>query len=486
MLMDSYELRDPDDALAWLLQGLWLARAAPVTPELAADALGWSLEIASTGAPLPPIGFVADLGRIALESEPAETARDMIAVPGFAAGLAREYDDYVLGRFYADLAFQRAADALLRYQGRDRSRALAFLIHEIGHRTGVGGAILSPAVVKRLADSSPEEVLAEGWESIRSEGLLPGLVGHYGRIVTAIRNSGDLVGPEDVFELERGTALAEFGQRLALRQVLQAAERMLSLLPRSKPRLRSRSHQVATRMLDEDSYPVGGFASLSTRGSMESLLHSQLSYMEPDDRPDLFDIKFVRDELLYYSRDENQFLRRRRTILLAVWPKLVEARFKDSVLPCQRIVMTLAFLLGLVRKLIQWLSDEAILFEFLFFDCKDQALQPEKELVEILLAEQIANGTVTSQRVAPEALAERYRQAHGRSLCHVLAVSAGAAALPLEQVATASLVVDGPIPSLAIDSDGVPPPEAGAEESWAALLECLLRAWVGADVSRGG
>ena len=27
-----------------------------------------------------------------------------------------------------------------------------------------------------------------------------------------------------------------------------------------------------------------------------------------DERPDLFDMKFVRDELLYYSRDENQFL----------------------------------------------------------------------------------------------------------------------------------------------------------------------------------
>ena len=30
-------------------------------------------------------------------------------------------------------------------------------------------------------------------------------------------------------------------------------------------------------------------------------------------------MKFVRDELYYYSRDENQFFRRRRTLIFAWW-----------------------------------------------------------------------------------------------------------------------------------------------------------------------
>ena len=32
----------------------------------------------------------------------------------------------------------------------------------------------------------------------------------------------------------------------------------------------------------------------------------------------MFDIKFIRDELLYYSRDENQFLRRRRAFVFGL------------------------------------------------------------------------------------------------------------------------------------------------------------------------
>ena len=155
-----------------------------------------------------------------------------------------------------------------------------------------------------------------------------------------------MLGPEDVFELEHGTALAAFGQRVALRQVLRAAAEFEADLPRAPAAPPARRQEVPTRVLDEDTYPVGGFSSISTRGSVESLLHSQLAYMEPDDRPDLFDIKFLRDELLYYSRDENQFLRRRRTFVFALYPDLCHARFKDAELPCQRIVLLLALLVA--------------------------------------------------------------------------------------------------------------------------------------------
>src|SRR6202040_3897497 len=97
------------------------------------------------------------------------------------------------------------------------------------------------------------------------------------------------------------------------------------------------------------------------------LLDSQLAFMETD-RPDLFDIKFLRDELLYYARDENQFLRRRRTFVFALYPDLVRARFKDADLPWQRIILLLALLIVVVRKLSEWLAAEALVFEFLIVD----------------------------------------------------------------------------------------------------------------------
>jgi hypothetical protein len=275
---------------------------------------------------------------------------------------------------------------------------------------------------------------------------------------------------------------------------LQAAARFEADLPHRRPRPRARKHEVPTRVLDEDTYPVGGFSSLSTRGSIESLLHSQLVYMEKAERPDLFDIKFLRDELLYYARDENQFLRRRRTFLFALDPDVVRARFKDAELPFQRIVLLLAYLLAAVRRLIDWLSADALSFEFLFLQDETsppnpplrsreggtggvvgQALADEQALLEMLLREQIANGTVTLERLPRAQLASRCLRCARRSLCHCLMV--GMADRPLDaEVATVSrLCLREVRPGLVLDGETLPiRAEDDAMTVWVLALETLL------------
>ena len=79
--------------------------------------------------------------------------------------------------------------------------------------------------------------------------------------------------------------------------------------------MRKRRYSVATNIMEEDHYPIGGFTSISNRGTVESMVRSELAYIDEGMRPDLFDIKFARNELLFYSRDENQFLRRRLSSL---------------------------------------------------------------------------------------------------------------------------------------------------------------------------
>ena len=206
---------------------------------------------------------------------------------------------------------------------------------------------------------------------------------------------------------------------------MQIANRFEAGLPRHKVKPLAGRKEVPTRVLDEDTYPVGGFTSISTKGSVESLLHSQLAYMEhdPDLRPDLFDVKFLRDELYYYSRDENQFLRRRRTFLFCLYPDLVKARFKDSELPFQRIVVILGLLLTAVRKLSEWLSTDALKFEFLLIQDKvAKPLAQEGALLEMLFREQIENKTVEVIHLAEDPARYADRKAE-RSLCHLLNVS---------------------------------------------------------------
>ncbi|MBL8792955.1 MAG: hypothetical protein JNM56_03555 [Planctomycetia bacterium] len=482
-MANHVELRDPEQARLFLLEGAQLQRVAPPTASSLRNSLEWALEAASAGQPLPPLGFIADLGLVAFGLDQGmRGARDSLGGAGLPAGLARSYEDHVLGKLYADWNFERASDALRRYQGRDRARGLAFVLGQFRERAGFPGVYLSPGVIRGILETPLDDALVRGGETLLRDGLMPILPELYEALIAAARRLADVLGPEDIFELEHGTALAELGQRVALRQVLQATERLEATLPPHRVRPLAGRQVVPTRVLDEDTYPVGGYSSLSTRGSIESLLYSQLAYMEKDNRPDLFDIKFLRDELLYYSRDENQFLRRRRTFVFALAPDLPRTRFKDAELPWQRIVLLLGLMTAVVRKLSEWLSTDALLFEVLFLDNGEaNRLIQERNLLDMVLREPIKNNTVVLEKCDNlEHLAEHCGRLARRSLCHCLLVSADS---PTEFRANDTTVswlrVDAATPVLTLAGDTDEEPETdGPLEAWGAALQRLLQAWI--------
>lgn len=485
-MSDIVEVRNPDEARLVLAQGLWLQRVMTPAAATVRSALRWCQELAASGHPLPPAGFVADLGHAIFEPDGEMTAgREAVSVPGIDHGLRRAYEDHLLGKFYADASFARAADALRQLGGEDRdrrrARGLAFLVEAFRQRSGFPAVDLNPAVFKALLDTPPQELLALGWESLGRDGLSPLLERLCQGLIAAARASAEVLAAEDVFELEHGTAFADFADRLALRQVLQAAARLEETLPRRPVRPLAGRQEVPTRVLDEDTYPVGGFSSLSTRGSIESLLHSQLAYMESgDDRPDLFDIKYLRDELLYYSRDENQFLRRRRAFIFALYPDLVRAACKGPDLPYQRLILLLALLLVTVRRLSEWLSADALVFDFVFLsDGAGPSLGRERQLLEMLFREQRENGTVVIRDdLDAAALARESTQRARRSLVHVLTASTQDRPLDVPEAVVTRLVVDGDCPAIGAGPEGPAVPE-GEEpfDIWAAALLELLQRW---------
>lgn len=482
--MTIYELRDLEEARRFLLQGLWWQRVVPPNKATVKEALEWCLEIASGGDPLPPVGFVADLGHVAFgEDWEARDARDQMAVPGLPINLVRTYEDHVLGKIYSDWTFSRASDALRRYTGRDRARGLAFLINQVRGRAELPGVVFAPGVIKQALDSQPEEVLAQGWEMLLQEGVQPLQVDLYEALITAVRRGAEVLAPEDIFELEHRTALADMGQRVALRQVLRATALLEAMLPRHRVKPLVHRMEVPTRILDEDTYPVGGFTSISTRGSVESLLQSQLAYMETDpgaERPDLFDIKFLRDELLYYSRDENQFLRRRRTFVLVLQPDLISSRFKDAALPYQRGVLLLALIRVLVLKLSEWLSSDALAFQILFVGSGERdVLAPERGLLETLLREQIANGTVILSRMPAAEVAGQCTRWARRSMCHVLNLAVQPGDIAANDCVVHRLQINGPRPFLADPYGELTPIEGeDALDSWGMALQQILQRWI--------
>ncbi|MGL5096092.1 MAG: hypothetical protein ACRDD1_10915, partial [Planctomycetia bacterium] len=250
--------------------------------------------------------------------------------------------------------------------------------------------------------------------------------------------------------------------------------------------------RVATPVAEDDVYPVGGYSSLSNRGSLESLLHSQLAYMEPRgaDRPDLFDVKFVRDELLYYARDDNEFHRPRRALVVVVAGDCATLRFKDRSAPYQRGVLLTAAAVALTTSLVEWLEATAFAVD-VFFD--DQApadvagsLDAEAESFGLLLDELVGRGVARLHRAGRSAaVAEAERRATaGRVQFWTLAAArptaaerALAAGRPWE---SAWLTADGPTPTLFLAND----PAAGSFDdgdvttAWGRAVQRLAEAWM--------
>jgi hypothetical protein len=496
--MSTRVLRDLDEARKFIVQGLLLQRRlAPPTPETVRPALEWALEIASGGEPLPPVGLVADIGVEIFDMARGQPRAQSLS-PGLPPTLARNYEDHVLGKIYGDWSFERAKDALKLYTpGREQTRGLAFVVNQFRQRMQIDGVEMSPAVIRSMLEAAAEETLRRGRESLQNDGLMPLLEQSYESMVAAARRTAETLGEPDVRALENRIALAEPGQRLAHDQAISAMIELRNALPRHRPKPLAGRHEVPTRVLDEDTYPMGGFASIATRGSVESLLHSQLAFMEDKARPDLFDIKYVRDELYYYSRDENQFLRRHRNFVFALYPDLAQSRFKDPEANYQRIVYLLGFLLAAIEKLNDWLSADALHFDFVFLH-EDHAfpLRHEYELLEMLFREPIENGTVTlyparhllpdatpdSHRPKPDEFAATHsppelmtlcRSRAQRSLCQLLAVSMSDQPQEIEETPVARLILGDAPPTLAHAGENLP-----KAQEWPVALEKLLQLWV--------
>ena len=480
----SIVIRDSAEARQLLTQGLWWQRIRAPKADAVRDVLGWAKEVVSSGKPLPALGFLADLGHVTLtEDWESRANRDQILAPNLPVNLVRTYEDHVLGKMYADYTFGRACDALRRYaRGREQSRGLAYLLEAFRERSRFDGIELSVGVLNTLLEVQPEELLSEGFESLRLEGPHPLLPELYESLIHAARRTPEVLGPEDLFDLESRAALEDLGLRLAHRQVLRAAAGMAATLPKHKIKPMARRMEVPTRILDEDMYPVGGYTSLSNRGSIESLLHSQLAYMEPDggDGPDLFDSMFLMDELLYYARDENQFLRRRRTFVLALSPDLVETRFKDFELPYQRGVMLFGLLHVLVKKLVEWLSTDALTFQVLFLgEGENDPLANERAILTKLFYEEVALGVVHIERLARSKLGRRCEEWARRSMVHVLMVGIRPELLEAKDTVVNRLAVSSPRPELG-DGNGELRLVEGddATDCWAKALQQVLMRWI--------
>ena len=414
----------------WVAAGLALQRGATASVELFALARPWVEATIEVVALLPPIGVVADLGRL-LTRAPFDIAKSQPPTdPGLRAAVDAS-EEHVLGRLAADYRLESARDALLRLDQPLRPAAVAVFVEQVLGRIQQAAQTdddldsPGPAAIRRVIHRHGSELLELGAATLddgHAAGLRDELTRAYAGLARAARQCGALIGDVELYTLENHGALRSPSLRLAMAQIAEAAQVIERALPVRVRRSEASRGRTPTKVEDESAYPIGGYASISTIGGIESLVSSELIYMNPPAERatgavDLFDLRWAAGELLKYTRDESVYTRERRTVCFALAPSLAKARVKDPGVPFQRLVIGVGGVIAGIRKLCAWLDEADLHLHILLLappsdgaHLRRQPLREEADLARLILREYIESGVVEIVELDDPATAREYAQ----------------------------------------------------------------------------
>jgi hypothetical protein len=358
-------------------------------------ALGWAIEILGGGLDEVPLAAIHDVGFVLLRGRAVRlcggrerVALDLEAVaddsgPLEARALVRRerlaWEERVVAPLLRDAAVMQAAVVVA---GAPAERTDALIVHALRAilprivSSSLASTLslprTSPAALRPIVES-PDLVLADDSADDAADdgGLAFAIDVGRAAVVDAARDLGDIArarvvegGPplllaDELWELSRLDQIPSEAMRLALRTVHRTMDGIGPVSPALIARLRDRRQDVVVDDVVADAFPAGGFDAMSTRGVLENLVRSEVGYVGVGSDvdaagrptgPDLFDVRFVEGELLYYTRDESPLLERRRQLVVLI-DEVERLRHKLRELPSQTIVLVEAAVLLAWRDL---------------------------------------------------------------------------------------------------------------------------------------
>ncbi|RMG11445.1 MAG: hypothetical protein D6731_15605 [Planctomycetota bacterium] len=450
-----------------------------------------------------PFSWVFDLGHLLLDGERFvfRSLQGLSRWPAAERRLRLEYENLLLNGLLHDASFRRASEAVRRDPRRDDlvAHCVGVLLDPLARAGGHADApAIDPVLLRELgvpADLDPEAAAA-AYDELRGEGATLRAFADALERMLAERRPEPAFSPAHLAEVEHWSAYRSAAQRLAGRRIAAAAAALppldLSDVVRRETRV------VETELPDSGTYPQGGFAELAHRGPLENLVPTELVYMgedpfgdDPHPSVDLFALRCLESEALFFARDSGQLRRTRRSVHVALRPD-PGLRVKLPWHPDPLVVLVYGLCLRLCEDLVRVFPGDALRYELHLLARGPSAAartDADAELLSVLLRHDIGRGAVRVAREDPDfdlrALGARDRRVYGIS---VQVGDEEPAGLPAGETPPAA---DGIAPPHVVrwriggsprgaEPDCVPTPLAGnPAEAFAAARRALLGAVVG-------
>ncbi len=378
---------------AALLLSLELMYTRNVTKQDLVEVIPWIRASIENSVSSLPFGVIIDMAtllnrKISVEKYRASDYRKTEAM--------RAYEDDFLRRLETDFRFIELKDVLTRLNKNDKVEATTYVIHSILDRLKYQPLqIIDLSVTRKLLRQPVNQ-----WLKILEQYLLTHpqalqlAIPDFQQIATLARHCSRLLTDNDILTVENISILRTFTQRTRFRQVVDAAEMIGRLLPAQVKSKGEDTGVVATQLTADNDYPVGGFTSIGNSGSIENLVSSELIYMENQPQFDLFDVRYTEGDLLYFMRDESTYCRSQREYAFILHPSLIATRVKHAELPYQDIVLLMAVLMCVMRRLVTWLTEDDLKISLIFLQDseKNTPLLQEYQEASLLFREWIDRG----------------------------------------------------------------------------------------------
>jgi len=194
--------------------------------------------------------------------------------------------------------------------------------------------------------------------------------------------------------------------------------------------------------------------------------------MEDGPETDVFTLRYVEGELLYYTRDDSVFRRHRQVIGIALGADLDDARVKDRDLPWQRLILAFGLLVAAIRWLTEQLGDHALTIRIAF---PPNLLSEEREIVTLLLGGEVHRGTVVIEETAWQDLVDATAAAGSSAISDVIVMSLGPVPTIPKGLRALHVNLRGAAPTAAAVGSTPAEPSPDSWREWCEVAEDLLR-----------
>jgi hypothetical protein len=344
----------------------------------------------------PPLAVVRDVLRIVLHHEDVR-----LSTEGPFADLARRYRLGVLATLLRDdPSIEQLARVAATKRGRARERFISFLARELGR--SLSELCSFPVVIKcpdlPSAQACQTAPVAADPLHVEAEALWCVV-----RVWASVRR---LFSAEQVMLL---TYLRDEADVVPLREYHSISSRLQPMGLRTARQTRSaHCHQIEVK--DERSPSIGGYSGLRSGGNLDqinTLLPSELAQMESGTGApaavDAFDLNLIEKRLLYFKRDQQIDVRRKRYYhVIFVAP--ADFDYRPSVVPARWQYLFLGVLFNAIRFFRDELKLKSYSFYFVFLG-QQRGISKYLRLIDAVRCQDFRDAEIASHVVDGKQLA---------------------------------------------------------------------------------